>query len=111
MSWEKLKPLEKGQGNGCGTFYINYGVVADLNTVISVGFGDAIVTKDGEIVYDERDYDDYDEMWNIRRAEEEAAKDPDHDWRVVMYAPIHGVTYQRQGKDKWALVKKNMGFA
>ncbi|MEG2584466.1 MAG: hypothetical protein RSA27_08165 [Oscillospiraceae bacterium] len=87
-----------------------YGVLANLDTTIAVGFGTAVVTKDEEIIYDERDYDEFDEMWTIRKAEEAAAKDPDHDWRVVIDAPMYGVTYQRHDTEKWVLVSKNNGF-
>lgn len=111
MSWEKLKPLKKGQSNNCGTFHIQYGVVADMNMTIAVGFGSAKVTKDNKTIYDENDFDDWDDMWTVQDAENEALKNPDYDWRIIIHAPMHGQIYQRQGVGLWVMVDKNIGFA
>lgn len=51
------------------------------------------------------------EYWDVARAEEAAALDPDHDWRIVLFGPLHGEVYQRHGPDQWMLVEKNEGFA
>jgi hypothetical protein len=29
----------------------------------------------------------------------------------VLDGPLHGETYQRQGKNHWVLVERNLGFA
>ena len=42
--------------------------------------------------------------------EEAVAEDPDHDWQVEIYGPMHGETYQRQGPGHWVMVKTNGGF-
>jgi hypothetical protein len=47
----------------------------------------------------------------LRAAEARARKAPRHDWRIVLDGPLHGETYQRQGKNRWVLVEKNEGFA
>jgi hypothetical protein len=51
------------------------------------------------------------EYWDVEEVEKLAAADPDHDWRIVMYSPLHGEVYQRHGPGEWNLVEKNEGFA
>ena len=68
------------------------------NGRIAVGFGYAAL-RDGEPVT-EQDWSDDDEPEPNDRsdeAEEMAAADPDpdHDWRIVLYGPLSGRTYQR----------------
>ena len=80
---------------------------------ISVGFGDAKLTKNGEIVWQEP-FDglhSYDDCMSVGEAEELAKADPDHDWRIVIYGALSGRTYQRHGDMQWVLVEKNLGFA
>jgi len=107
MTWEKLPPLE-GKQNPCANCPPIL-AEADPEKIIAVGFGDACVTCDGEEVYREPQ-DDFGKIWDFAKAERVAAKDPDHDWRAVLYGPLHGETYQRQD-GKWLLVEKNEGFA
>ena len=74
----------------------------------------AVVKKDGEIIYDEMDLADDTadtEYWTTQDAENEALKDPDHDWRIILDAPLSMREYQRQDEGKWVLVKKGPGFA
>lgn len=33
-----------------------------------------------------------------------------HDWRVNLVTAMHDETYQRQGRRKWVLVKRGMGY-
>ncbi len=110
MSWTKLEPI-KATNRGC----LNCGSlvsVANMNMLIAVGFGDAYVTKDDKEVYNELSFQDNAEMlWTFQDAENEAMKDPDHDWRVVLYGPLRGRTFQRHDIGKWVLVEENMGFA
>lgn len=82
-----------------------------MDEIIAVGFGDAHVEKDGEIIYSEPTEYDGHSFWTVQDAENEAMKDPDHDWRIALYAPLRGRTFQRQGKSKWVLVEEDMGFA
>lgn len=49
--------------------------------------------------------------WDVAEAEKLAATDPDHDWRIVLFGPLHGEVYQRHGPGQWMLVEKNEGFA
>lgn len=45
------------------------------------------------------------------QAEELAAADPDHDWRIMIYGPLSGRTYQRHAPGSWVMVEQNEGFA
>lgn len=78
---------------------------------IAVGFGDAHLSRDGKIVASETNGADWDDCLSFKDAEKMAAKDPDHDWRIVLNGPLHGETYQRQGTGKWVCVESNQGFA
>lgn len=110
MEWTKLEPI-KATARGC----LNCGTLvekASMEMLIAVGFGDAHVERDGEIIYDELDCQmDSDKLWTVQDAENEALKDPDHDWRVVLDGPLRGRTFQRHGDGEWVLVAENNGFA
>lgn len=80
-----------------------------LDAYIAVGFGTAIVTKDGVQIFDGERPDD-DEYHRLGEFEAIASADPDHDWRVVLHGPMHGETYQRQD-GQWICVERNEGFA
>jgi hypothetical protein len=85
---------------------------APMDMPICVGFGDARVTRDGETIHDgERAWEDGHEPWTVQDAENAAAADPDHDWRIVKYSPMHGETFQRHAPGKWVCVESNEGFA
>ena len=89
-------------------------LVADMKMRIAVGFGSALVVKDGEIIYHERDYrhdETYNPIWTVADAEKEAVKAPNHDWRIVIESALWDGEYQRQGIGKWVLVKEGEGFA
>ena len=40
-----------------------------------------------------------------------APMDPDHDWRIVKFGPMHGETFQRQVENNWVCIESNEGFA
>lgn len=105
MNWTKEKPI-KGKIRGCAHNPVYD--EAPPYMLIAVGFGDARVTKDGETVYKEPEYDGW--LWDTEEAEKLAAEDPDHDWRIVLYAPLYGRTFQRQD-GHWLLIAENEGFA
>ena len=112
-NWTKLPPIKGGFGGclHCGYQYDE----APMDMVIAVGLGYAAVTKDGEEVYNECNIPDdvpySDEaFWKVSKAEEMAKSDPDHDWRIILDAPLSMREYQRQD-GKWMLVKKGIGFA
>lgn len=115
MSFEKLEPI-KGGPQGC----LNCGYVYDtlpMDTVIAVGFGVATVAKNGRVVYDEsatgNDEIGYGDgpYWTVQDAENEALKDPDHDWRINFVGALSERYYQRQGEGHWVLYGKDPGFA
>lgn len=83
------------------------------NARISVGFGDAKLTRDGETIWSENmdPGHGYEDCMSVAEAEELAKADPDHDWRIVIYGDLSGRVYQRHGDMQWMLVEKNDGFA
>ena len=107
MSFEKQPVIEGGHFCGC----LNCGPMKTQlcrENIIGVGFGSAFLSRDGEVVLDENDSDDF---HTVGEAEDLAAADPDHDWRIVLHGPLRGSTYQRQGEMAWLLIEKNEGFA
>jgi hypothetical protein len=77
---------------------------------IAVGFGVAVLTKDGKTVWRERGHD-WRECMTVAEAEALAAAQPQRDWRIVLYGPLHGEIYQRRGDMNWVLIEQNQGFA
>lgn len=77
-----------------------------MSTVLAVGFGEVRVTCDDDLVW----AGDDEHVW-LRRFENRAAQDPDHDWRVEFIGPLSESTYQRHGDREWVLVARGMGFA
>lgn len=118
MGFTKLEPI-KGGIIGCA----NCGFIPEtlpMGALIAVGFGSSIVTKDGVVIYDENaipkekwdSASSYEEVfWTCQDAENEAIKDPDHDWRISLIGPLNERHYQRQGVGQWVLYKKGEGFA
>lgn len=83
-----------------------------MEGLVSVGFGMAAVTRDGEIMLDgERAYRDGKPNVTGADAEALAAADPDHDWRIEIHGPMGGQIYQRHDVGRWVYVKKVPGFA
>ena len=105
--WKKEQPI-KGHIRGCA-FNPVYDV-APMGMLIAVGFGQAFVTKDGMKIWNEENIDNPEDLWTTQDAENVAAKDPDHDWRIVLYASLYGRTFQRQDGE-WVLIEENQGFA
>lgn len=113
MKFEKLPAIE-AKHVGC----LNCGgneQLAPLDMVIAVGFGSAYASKDGEMIYEEPNYNDpkmKDENYKtVADIEAIAAKDPDHDYRIVKYAPLKEGEWQRQGEKRWVLIREGQGFA
>ncbi len=84
-----------------------------MDTLVAVGLGDARITKDGETIYEEpygeKSYGK--RFRRLRSFERLARKDPDHDWRLILLAPLRGRVYQRHGDGLWVLVESTQGFA
>lgn len=111
-SWY-IKPLDtKKIFHGClncgGT-----GQTLDLETRLYNGFGGWTITKDGELYFMENPSEEkaWEEWKQMKEIEEEAKKDPDHDWRAEVFLPLRGATYQRHGEGKWVVIESNQGFA
>jgi len=86
--------------------------VAPLDMQIAVGFGAAYATKDGKEIYNEMEAERRgEEPKTVGDIEAMAVKDPNHDWRIVKYGPLHGETFQRHGPNNWVCVESNKGFA
>jgi len=109
MSWKKLPMVSKLHYGclNCSTAALE----APMDMEICVGFGEAYVTKDGVQIYDgEQDYRNDKQPKLVKDIEAMAIEDPDHDWRIIKYGPLHGETFQRQD-GKWICVESNGGFA
>lgn len=109
MGYKKETPIKGGYG-GCGNCGYIYDVAPE-DMIIAVGFGVATVTKNGKTIYDEHSIKDENDLWTVKEAETEALKDEDNDWRIHLVAPLSERHYQRQGKNKWVLYEKGLGFA
>jgi len=109
MNWKKIKPFQGNIYQGC-LCCPPVTRIASLDTVVAVGFGDAHISKDNQIIYMETGNED-EPPRTLAEFEAMAKKDPDHDWRLVLFAPLRGREYQRHDNDKWVLIDSNMGFA
>lgn len=88
------------------------------HALLGVGFGTCNVTKDGMEIWSEQMADREAAqsgknamLWQCSDAEDEALKDPNHDWRIHFFAALYEAEYQRQGAGHWVLVSKGLGFA
>ena len=82
-----------------------------MNWRIAVGFGYAAVECGSKVIWSESWNMEWSELWTVQKAENLARKRKKGDWRIVLDGPMHGETYQRQGRNRWVLVKSNNGFA
>lgn len=94
-----------------------------MDSTIAIGFGYAQVTKDGNIVYDEAlvepkhleekgpDTTEWPPYWTGQDAEDAAAADPDHEWRILVHGPLSGGEWRRSASSVWTLVKDLGGLA
>ena len=108
MNWTK-EPALQGKQQPC----LHAGVAEDIfppDGRVCVGFGCAIVTCDGRVIFDEggREFED---CMTGAQAEVLAAADPDHDWRILLLAPLSEREYQRHDTGRWVLIKQGEGFA
>lgn len=109
-TWKKEPAIKVKHGGclNCGTRQIFF----PPSGLIAVGFGYAGLHRDGEPIYTEpNEPESDDEYMTGAKAEELAAADPDHDWRIVMDEPLSGRTYQRHAAGEWVLIEQNQGFA
>ena len=84
--WTK-EPRIEGKLGGC----LNCGVrpsLFPLDGVIAVGFGYAVLTCDGSVIYEEPLEGEDLVYMTGEQAEGLAVKDPYHDWRIILEGPI-----------------------
>lgn len=108
MKWKKENPIDQKEMHiGC----LNCSPVThklDMKRILAVGFGEVTVTRDGYCMYSESECD----VHPIAQFyEDEAAKYPDHDWRIHFFAPLHEEEYQRHGPENWVMISSGPGFA
>ncbi len=108
MSFAKLSPVHPGH-NPC-LHCPDPLPVLSMDSIVAVGFGDAHLESDGEMILNGED-PKLEEFLTVQQCEDIAAKDPDHDWRIVKFGPLHGEVYQRQGDAQWVCIEHNEGFA
>lgn len=105
MSWTRLPALPVDKIHvGC----------ANCSTANQIAYLDWVLTPDCQIRKDGLLYwsgESLDTTRRLRYFENQAAKDPDHDWRLVVFSALHGETYQRHGEGLWICVESNKGYA
>jgi hypothetical protein len=82
-----------------------------MDEVISVGFGSAMLLRDGQPIWSESPDFEYHECLTVKQAESMAALYPEDDWRIHLVGPLSEFYYQRQGKEKWLMYERGQGFA
>ncbi len=109
MKFEMLTPL-KPKIAGCLCCGSGSKSHLPLDTVLYMGFGGWMVTKDNELFYMADSDLEWEENKTLLDIEKSAKRKPNCDWRAICDTPLHGETYQRQ-RGKWVLVEENLGFA
>ncbi len=104
-----MQPIEGGHGSCLHCGYQCSILPLEPGYMISVGFGYAALTRDGEEIF--REKDNFEDCLSYLDAEKMAAEDQDHDWRIHLVAPLSERHYQRQGEKMWVLYEKGQGFA
>lgn len=106
---KREKPIGDQTGPCLNCCAVRRGVLP-LNTRLIIGFGFINVECDGV------------EVWSVptpeiepgptlRKFENMARKNPKADWRVHFHGPMDDRHYQRQGRNRWVLYEKGLGFA
>ena len=81
--------------------------VLSMRTRLAVGFGTVTVKCDDGTVW----WGDDPRVRLVRFERMARALPESADWRVRFHGPLSDVTYQRQGRNNWVLVKTGEGFA
>ena len=107
-SW-KVPAIEGGRHPClcCGVIASKFGP----NNVIAAGFGSAYLSCNGADVYNEQEVESEKYMTGAEAEALAAKHDPDNDWRITIFGPLSGRTYQRHAPGEWVLIKQNPGFA
>ena len=110
MTWTKLPSVDPGP-NPCLCCPDPLAVLS-MDSIVNLGHIRARLERDGEIILNGEDpkrmaSEDY---LTVQECEDAAAKDPDHDWRIVKFGPLHGEVYQRHDAAQWVCIERNEGF-
>lgn len=108
MADVKLLPALGTQPNPCGCCPPLPGIRC-LSSWIHPGFGSVHLWREDDRGW--RGCPTFGEDSTLQDAEDVAAGEPDHDWRLEINAALYDLTYQRQGEGRWVLVERGMGFA
>ncbi len=88
-------------------------VLLGMDDMIATGCGVAEVTRDGVVVIDGeargRAAKSWDDFAYGADAEELAAADPDHDWRILIDGPFTSAIYQRKATNEWVRIGAGEG--
>jgi hypothetical protein len=92
------------------------GSIASLDMLIAVGFGSAVVTRNGKIVVDgeaatPRKLRDPNGFISLRSVEKMVRRDPRGTWRVEINGPLWSASWERKRPGKWECVDSGKGFA
>lgn len=107
-TWEKKPPVK---GGFCGDGWFSY-TQGEASMDTKVQALEAKILKNGKVFY--KNNNNEDEWWDYKglsEFEEIAANDPDNDWRYTFSYPLRSGVYQRQGKEKWVLIERGIGYA
>ncbi len=108
---ERVKlPAIKGGPRGCLNCGYTHSILP-LKTRLYNSFGGYHITKNGKLFFMEDTQKEYDECKTLQYIENRARKSPGSDWRCIVSLPLRGAEYQRQGKNKWVLIREDRGFA
>lgn len=103
-------PAIKPKRVGCLCCGSNVETHLPMDTVLYMGFGGWMITKNGELFYMADSNLEWEQFKTLADIEKSAKKDTKADWRAVCDTPLHGAVFQRQ-RGKWVLVEENAGFA
>lgn len=112
---EKMKPELKPHigclNCGCGEMKLGKKeILISLKTRIYQGFGGWCIHRNGKTVFWPEPNLEFDKYPTLMKFELQARKKRG-DWRAMVDLPLRSAEYQRQGKNRWVLVKSGQGFA
>ena len=107
----ELKPHIGCLNCGCGEMKRSKKeITASLKTRIYNGFGGWSIYKGGELIYQGDSNAEWESFPTLMKFELMARKSPG-DWRANCFLPLREAYYQRQGRNRWVLIKTGIGFA
>ena len=104
-----LEAVQPRLNSGC----LNCGYMEQLlpmDAIVAVGFGVAHVLRNGRVIWYESPNGKEDWI-TVDKIEALAKLSPEADWRIEYIGPLSEKEYQRQGDEKWVLIRTGLGFA